>query len=60
MKETEKFTFFIGFRKQDGNIKYKNEIMFRDMEFEDTKKATKFLNAMKEIFNYIKKGHIYD
>ena len=54
-----KFIFYIGFRTQDGK-EHTNEIMFRDMEFKSIKKAIRFLEAMKEILNYIKKGNIYD
>ena len=56
----ERFTFYIGFTNDSKESQYRHQIMFKGLKFVSYKKANKFLNAMKEIFNYIRKGHIYD
>jgi len=54
----KKFTFYIGFHSPD--TKVKEEIVFKNEEFEDRGRALKLLRALKEIYKYLTKGHIDD
>ena len=48
----------MGFHSPDG--KDKDEVVFKNEEFEDKGRVLKLLRALKEIYKYLTKGHLND
>ena len=58
-KLTDRFTFYIGFKNSSGT--YKEEKLLRNVRFpEDIEQAHKLLGIIKQIFNLMTSGHLYD